>query len=157
MPTDCLFCRIVAGEIPASRVYEDAEVVAFLDLHPVNFGHTLVVPRAHHATLDDLPDAVAMALARPVPRLTRAIVAATGAPGYHLVVNTGVVAGQTIHHVHWHLIPRFEDDAVRWPWPHLAYPEGDMEATRSRIAAGVAHESRSACGQVAVDGTGKRA
>ena len=138
MPTACLFCRIVAGEIPASRVFEDDEVVAFLDLHPVNFGHTLVVPKAHHATLADLPDSLAMAVARHVPRLARAIVAATAAPGYHLVVNNGEVAGQTIHHVHWHLIPRFAGDAVAWPWPHQSYPAGAMEATRGRIAAGIA-------------------
>ena len=137
MPSDCLFCRIVAGEIPAARVFEDDEVVAFLDLHPVNYGHTLVIPRAHHATLADLPDALAVAVARHVPRLARAIVAATGAPGYNLVVNNGAAAGQTVHHVHWHLIPRHEADAVRWPWPHLSYPEGDMEATRGRIAAGL--------------------
>ena len=137
MPTNCLFCRIAAGEIPATRAFEDNEVVAFLDLHPVNFGHLLVVPKAHHATLADLPEPLAMAVARQIPRLARAIVAATGAPGYHLVVNNGTVAGQTIHHVHWHLIPRFEDDAVNWPWPHLAYPEGEMNATRDRIVAGL--------------------
>lgn len=135
MPSDCLFCRIVANEIPASKVHEDDEVVAFLDIHPVNFGHLLIVPKAHFATLATLPDPLAMATARLVPRLSRAILAATSAPGLHLVVNQGAVAGQTIHHVHWHLIPRFEGDSVHWPWPHLAYPESGLEAIRGRIIA----------------------
>ena len=134
MPTDCLFCRIVAGQIPAARVFEDEEVVAFLDIHPVNLGHLLIVPKPHHATLAELPAALAMAAARLVPRLARAILAATAAPGMHLVVNNGAVAGQTIDHVHWHLIPRFEGDAVAWPWPHQTYPESDLESMRERIA-----------------------
>ena len=137
MPTDCLFCRIVTGEIPATKVYEDDEVVAFLDIYPINPGHVLIVPRAHHATLAELPDALAMAAARVVPRLTRAILAATVAPGLHLIVNNGVVAGQTIHHVHWHLIPRFEGDAVDWPWPHQSYSGAELEETRGRIVAGL--------------------
>ncbi len=134
MPTDCLFCRIVAGRDPGARVFEDDEVVGFLDIHPVNFGHLLIVPKPHHATLAELPEALAMAVARHVPRLTRAILAATAAPGMHLVVNNGAVAGQTIDHVHWHLIPRFEGDAVDWPWPHQTYTESGLESMRERIA-----------------------
>jgi len=133
MPTDCLFCRIVANEIPASKVYEDDEILAFLDIHPVNFGHLLIVPKPHFARLAELPDALAMASARLVPRLSRAILAATSAPGLNLIVNNGAAAGQTIDHVHWHLIPRFEGDAVDWPWPHLTYPESGLEAIRGRI------------------------
>ena len=133
MPTDCLFCRIVANEIPASKVYEDDEILAFLDIHPVNFGHLLIVPKPHFTRLAELPDALAMASARLVPRLSRAILAATSAPGLNLIVNNGAAAGQTIDHVHWHLIPRFEGDAVDWPWPHLTYPELGLEAIRGRI------------------------
>lgn len=133
MPTDCLFCRIAAGSIPAAKLHEDDEVVAFLDIHPVNLGHLLVVPKSHHATLAEMSEAAATAVARQVPRLARALVAATGAPGYNMIVNNGEVAGQTVHHVHWHLIPRFEGDAVRWPWPHESYPDGGLEAMRGRI------------------------
>ena len=129
----CLFCRIVAGKIPATKVHEDDQVVAFLDIHPVNLGHLLVVPKAHHATLAELPDELAAAVARLVPRLTRAVLGATEAPGLNLVVNNGAAAGQTIDHVHWHLIPRFEGDAVHWPWPHLSYPKAGAEAMRERI------------------------
>lgn len=141
-PSDCLFCRIVAGELPAAILIQDADVVAFLDLHPVNKGHLLIVPRAHHPTLADLPEALASAVARHVPALARALLRVTRAPGYHLVVNNGAVAGQTVHHVHWHLIPRFEGDAVHWPWPHQSYGEGEMEATRAALAAEVAGRAR---------------
>ncbi len=137
MAADCLFCRIVAGEIPATKVHEDDQIVAFLDIHPVNFGHVLIVPKPHHARLADLPDDLAVAAARWVPRLSRAILAATGAPGLHLIVNNGPVAGQTVDHVHWHLIPRFEGDAVDWPWPHLSYPESAAAAMRDRIMTGI--------------------
>ena len=133
MAVDCLFCRIAAGEIPATKVHEDDVVVAFLDIHPVNLGHLLIVPKAHFATLASMPDDLAVAVARWVPRLTRAVLAATGAPGLHLVVNHGAVAGQTIDHVHWHLIPRFEGDAVHWPWPHLSYLEGEAATLRDQI------------------------
>lgn len=137
MIRDCLFCRIVAREIPASVLFEDDEVVAFLDIHPVNKGHLLLVPKPHHATLAELPDDLAVALARQVPRLARALRHATAAPGYHLIVNNGSVAGQTIHHVHWHLIPRFENDAVDWPWPHQSYETDELAAMQARLVAGL--------------------
>ena len=135
MAADCLFCRIVAGEIPATKVREDDVLVVFLDIHPVNFGHLLIVPKSHHPSLALMPDDLAMAVARWVPRLTRAVLAATKAQGLNLVVNNGEVAGQTIDHVHWHLIPRFKGDAVHWPWPHLTYPEGAAIALRDQMVA----------------------
>lgn len=137
----CLFCRIVAGEIPAAKVFENDDAVAFLDIHPVNFGHVLVVAKGHHATLAELPDSTAAAMAVLLPRLTRSILAATGAGGLNVVINNGEAAGQTIHHSHWHLIPRFRDDAVRWPWPHQSYPDGELDRFRARIAEGVANSS----------------
>ena len=133
----CLFCRIVAGEIPATRVFEDDAAIAFLDIHPVNLGHVLLVPRGHHATVTDLPDDLAGRLGSVLPRLARSVVSATGAEGLNVVINNGEVAGQTIHHSHWHLIPRFGNDAVRWPWPHQSYPEGELERVRDRIIAGL--------------------
>ena len=109
----CLFCKIVRGEIPSARVLETDHAVAFLDINPVNRGHVLLVPKAHHATLADLPDDLAAETARLVPRLARAIRAATGADGLNLIVNNGRAAGQTVDHGHWHLIPRFVGDPVR--------------------------------------------
>jgi histidine triad (HIT) family protein len=129
----CLFCNIAHGTIPSAKILETAEAVAFLDINPVNRGHTLLVPRAHHAHLSDLPDAVAAATSSLLPRLCRAIRAATGADGLNVIVNNGQVAGQTIDHCHWHIIPRFVNDAVNWPWPHSQYAGDELGQMKYRI------------------------
>jgi histidine triad (HIT) family protein len=130
---DCIFCKIVAGQIPSARVLETDAAIALLDIHPVNHGHMLLVPREHHATLADLPDEAAAETAALLPRLARAVLKATGADGMNLIVNVGRVAGQTIDHVHWHLIPRFADDAVNWPWPHTQYVGDELGQMQFRI------------------------
>jgi histidine triad (HIT) family protein len=114
-------------------VLETDDAVAFLDIHPVNPGHTLIVPRAHHAQLAELPDELAAHVASLLPRLCRAVRAATGAEGLNVIVNNGRSAGQTIDHVHWHIIPRFPDDAVNWPWPHGQYVGDELAQMRFRI------------------------
>lgn len=128
----CLFCKIVRGEVPASIVLETEDAVAFLDTHPVVKGHLLLVPKGHHAHLAELPEADAAATAALLPGLCRAVQKATGADGYNVIVNNGRAAGQTVGHGHWHLIPRFHDDPVDWPWPHEEYV-GD-EAGQMRFA-----------------------
>ncbi len=130
---NCLFCKIVHGSIPSAKVLETDQVLAFLDINPVNRGHVLVVPKAHHASLADLPDDLAAETARLVPRLARAIQAATGADGLNLIINNGQAAGQTVFHGHWHLIPRFLDDPINWPWPHAEYSGDDLNQMRFRI------------------------
>jgi len=130
---DCLFCKIVHGEIPSALILETDAAMAFLDINPVNYGHTLLVPRAHHAHLSDLADAVAAEAGSLLPRLCRAITAATGADGLNVIVNSGRAAGQTIDHCHWHIIPRFHDDAVNWPWPHRDYAGDELNQMRFRI------------------------
>ncbi len=129
----CLFCKIARGEIPSALVLETAEAVAFLDIHPVNLGHVLLVPKAHHATLSDLPDDLAAAAGSLLPRLCRAVRAATGASALNVIVNHGAAAGQTIDHVHFHVIPRRADDSVHWPWPHAEYVGDELNQMRSRI------------------------
>jgi len=129
----CLFCRIVRGEVASARVLETADVLAFLDISPVAKGHVLLVPKAHHADLSELPEALAAHAGGLLPALCRAVRQATGADGLNLIVNNGAAAGQTISHGHWHVIPRFVGDPVRWPWPHQPYGEGELEGMRSRI------------------------
>lgn len=129
----CLFCRIVRGEIPSARVLETDLALAFLDISPVNPGHTLLIPKDHHPHLAALPDVLAGSIASLLPRLSRALLAATGADGLNVISNHGEVAGQTIHHIHWHLIPRHQGDAVRWPWPHQTYTGDSMGRMRSAI------------------------
>ena len=108
----CIFCRIVAGEIPAEVVAREPEVVAFLDVQPLADGHVLVVPRAHVALLEDLEPAAADALLRAVVRLARPVREALGAAGTTIGVNNGEATGQTIPHVHVHIVPRWEGDGA---------------------------------------------
>jgi len=112
---DCLFCKIVANEIPAIKVYEDDEFIAFLDAFPFNEGHTLIIPKTHYDKLSETPDNIAAGMMRLVPQLSKAIMKAVGAKGFNVGVNNGKVASQSIDHTHLHIIPRFENDGHE-PW-----------------------------------------
>jgi len=115
---DTIFGKIVRGEIPCNKVYEDEKVLAFLDISPLAEGHTLVVPKEPAATLDRLSDESAAALGRVLPRLCRAVVAATGIKEYNVLENNGAGAHQAIDHVHFHIIPKpnaREGLGIGWP------------------------------------------
>src|SRR6516164_7971247 len=115
---DTVFGKIVRGEIPCNKVYEDDKVVAFLDINPLSAGHTLVVPKEAAETLDRLSDESAAALGRVLPRLCRAVVAATSVKEYNVLENNGVGAHQAIAHVHFHIIPKpnsREGLGIGWP------------------------------------------
>lgn len=107
---NCTFCRIVAGKLPAEIVYEDQQVMAFLDANPLNPGHTLVIPKAHVESLSELPEEACGPLLSTAVRVARAAREALGAAGVNLVVNDGRAAGQAIPHLHLHVIPRFPGD-----------------------------------------------
>jgi len=108
----CIFCRIVAGEIPAEVVASDDHATAFLDITPLADGHTVVVPRAHVATIEELGAADADALFRIVRRLAGPVRRAVGAPGSTIGINNGAATGQSIPHVHVHIVPRWEGDGA---------------------------------------------
>jgi histidine triad (HIT) family protein len=112
MSEDCLFCRIVAGEVPGRIVYEDEAAAAFLDVDPLAAGHTLVVPKTHRRRLNDLEPAEAGDLFRAVTAVTAAVETAVDAPATTVAVNNGPAAGQEIHHVHVHVVPRWRDDGT---------------------------------------------
>ena len=115
MPT--IFTRIINGEIPCHRIHADAHVFAFLDIAPLSQGHALVVPREERAMLHELSDESAAALGRALPRVARAVMAATGATHYNVLQNNGALAHQAVPHVHFHVIPRFPDGSglgIRW-------------------------------------------
>jgi histidine triad (HIT) family protein len=103
---DTIFGKIIAGEIPCHKVYEDERVLAFLDINPLTRGHTLVVPKEPAETLDKLSDESAAALGRVLPRICRAVIAATGVTQYNVLENNGPEAHQAVFHVHFHIIPR---------------------------------------------------
>lgn len=108
----CVFCKILEGIIPGAKVYEDEKVFAFLDIAPFNFGHTLVIPKTHCHAISDLEDDYRAAMINAAAKIAPAIMRATGASGYNLLLNNGQVAGQEVPHVHLHIIPRFVDDKV---------------------------------------------
>lgn len=111
-----IFDRIIAGEIPCHRVYEDEHVLAFLDIGPLSRGHTLVIPKEAKAHLHELSDAAGAAIGRVLPRLCRAVMAATGATAYNILQNNGSAAHQVVMHVHFHIIPKFSDAGLGIEW-----------------------------------------
>ena len=133
VPT-CLFCAIVAGDVPATLVLDDPDVVAFLDVAPLFPGHTLVVPRRHHDTLPDLPADALVAVMAAAQRLSVAVRDATGAQGTFVAVNN--VVSQSVPHVHVHVVPRTKGDGLRgFFWPRTRYAdaaEADDYAARLR-------------------------
>ncbi len=105
---DCIFCKIIAGDIPCHKVFENERVLAFLDIGPVSTGHTLLVPKKHAANLGEGSTDDAIELMKVVHQLAPAIMKATGATGYNLGMNHGVSAGQDVFHTHLHLMPRVD-------------------------------------------------
>jgi len=130
---NCIFCKIIAGEIPCERIYEDDQVVAFLDIAPIAQGHALVVPRAHHEALLDTPAALLGAVMAAAQTVADAVVNATGAEGFNLFQFNGACAGQEVFHLHFHIIPRSPGDGVRFGWSRRPYAEGEMAAAAARI------------------------
>jgi histidine triad (HIT) family protein len=106
---DTIFSKIIRGEIPCHKLYEDDLVLAFLDINPLTPGHTLVIPKEPAVTLDALSDESAAALGRVLPRLSRAVLKATGARDYNILQNNGAGAHQAVFHVHFHIIPKLAD------------------------------------------------
>lgn len=109
----CVFCEIIAGNIPGSKVYEDDDVLAILDLSQVTRGHTLVMPKKHYANLIEADEETAVKCMKVIHRLSAQLVKNTGASGLNVLNNCGAVAGQSVEHLHFHLIPRYsENDAI---------------------------------------------
>ncbi|HEY1552596.1 MAG TPA: HIT family protein [Kofleriaceae bacterium] len=128
---DTIFGKILRGEIPCHRIYEDDHVLAFLDVGPLSRGHTLVIPKQAVATLDQLPDDAAAAIGRVLPKISRAVLAATGATAFNVLQNNGTLAHQAVHHVHFHIIPKYDDGSglgIDWPASKL---EDGAELARS--------------------------
>lgn len=137
MRDDCIFCQIVAGDVPGTVVYETDTVLAFLDANPLAAGHTLVIPKDHYHRINDLPEDVAAAVFTAIHRVVPAVEDATDAPATTVAFNNGETAGQEVPHVHGHVVPRFEDDGRR-PIHALfsdrpAMSDAEMTAVADRI------------------------
>ena len=132
---DCIFCAIVNGTIPSSKVFESDTIYAFLDLNPVHKGHTLIIPKKHFKDVTELDTALGRDIFDAMQRVARAVMEATGARGFNVLQNNGRIAGQMVDHLHWHIIPRFENDGLGM-WPQGKYDSMDeMNATAAKIAA----------------------
>ncbi len=129
---NCLFCKIVAGDIPSFRVYEDDAVIAFLDIKPVNPGHTLIVPKIHSEGFHDASEEALQRVAVATQKVANAIMSSLGVPAFNLMQNNGTVAGQVIPHLHIHIIPRHSDDGIQL-WPGTTYAEGEIAAIQEKI------------------------
>lgn len=124
---DCIFCKIVSREIPASVVFEKEWGLAFLDVNPLAVGHVLLIPCDHFERLSELPISLAGQLATVIPHLGRALLSVTNTEGYNLLVNEGSVAGQVVPHVHYHLIPRKSGDGLGYRWNAGGYEPGQAD------------------------------
>jgi len=129
---DCVFCKIVAGEIPGAKVYETDEVLAFLDINPVHPGHTLVIPKKHYANIEEAPAEVLSQVISAVKKVGLALKIGLNYQGYNVTENNDPVAGQLIAHLHFHVIPRFEGDGLKL-WPQRQYSAGELEATAEKL------------------------
>ncbi|MBR9691863.1 HIT family protein [Candidatus Woesearchaeota archaeon] len=130
---DCIFCKIIKGEIPCAKVYEDENVFAFLDIAPVSKGHTLVIPKEHGENLLDISDKALADTAKAAKKIAKAIVKATKADGFNFSQNNGTAAGQGVMHFHFHIIPRFKEDRLK-PWPHGKYEQGEDKDIAEKIS-----------------------
>jgi histidine triad (HIT) family protein len=138
--TETVFGKIIAGSIPCHKVYEDAQVLAFLDIAPLSRGHTLVIPKEPAVTLDQLSDESAAALGRVLPRICRAVVAITGIAEYNVLENNGVGAHQAVPHVHFHIIPKPDPEAGLG----IGWPQGSLGADAAQLASQLAQHVKAA-------------
>jgi histidine triad (HIT) family protein len=130
----CVFCKILDGQIPATKVFQDDACMAFLDIGPVADGHLLLVSADHVESIDALSPQQAAAMLRNLPALVRAVRAATGCQGVNVLQNNGRIAGQLVPHVHFHIIPRTPGDAFHYAWPTGKYPPGRADQLAQAIA-----------------------
>ncbi|MBT4768162.1 MAG: HIT family protein [Phycisphaerae bacterium] len=131
-----IFGRILDGEIPCHRVYEDEHVLAFLDAGPLSLGHVLVIPKERAAFLHELSDDAAAAIGRVLPRIARAVVAVTGCSDYNVLQNNGAAANQAVFHVHFHIIPKHSDGSglgIEWKAGELVGGEGLAAAIENSL------------------------
>ncbi len=129
---DCLFCKIVEGSIPSNKVYETDAVLAFLDITPVNEGHTLVIPKEHYENIFEIPDDLLSSIAIEIKNVAKAVQKATNAGGINLAMNNREAAGQIVPHAHFHIIPRYLADGQKL-MHGKKYAPGRIEAVAEKI------------------------
>ncbi|MDI6854702.1 MAG: HIT family protein [Deltaproteobacteria bacterium] len=129
---NCIFCDIVAGRTPAVKIMETHRTLAFLDIAPVHYGHTLIIPKAHHQNLLDLPDELWLEMGQASRRVAGALMKALYARGFNIGMNNFDAAGQVVYHAHLHVIPRYLSDGLHF-FPQGDYQPGDMEKVGQQL------------------------
>ena len=130
---DCLFCKIVAGQIPVTKIYEDEVVLSFLDIGPISDGHTLVIPKQHFEKLHECPAELLGQVFTRIGKIAGAVAATMNSAGYNLLCNNGRAAGQLIEHLHFHIVPRNNGDGLFSSWPSVEYENGKIEEVAEAI------------------------
>jgi len=134
---DCVFCKIVSGELPSNKIYENSEVLAFLDVNPVNIGHSLVIPKKHFDNIYETPAETLANMITASKIVSMAIKSKMKADGINVIMNNDSVAGQIIFHSHMHIIPRFQNDGLG-PWKSKTqYKEGEGKDVADRIISAI--------------------
>ena len=128
---DCIFCRIISGEIPSTTIYENSKFKVIMDIAPANKGHVLILPKEHYDNIYDIDTATAGELFELAVMTARALKSVLDCDGMNILQNNGTVAGQTVFHMH--IIPRYEGDTVNIGWKELSYEDGEMEQLREAI------------------------
>jgi len=130
---ECLFCKMIAGQIPVTKIYENDDILAFLDIGPISDGHTLIIPKQHFEKLDECPPELLVKVASNLGKISKAVSTAMNSEDYNILCNNGESAGQIIKHVHFHIIPRRKSDDVFNRWPSYKYPDGKIEEIAAQI------------------------
>ena len=130
---DCIFCGIIEKKSEAEILFEDEDLISILDIRPLNYGHSLVIPKAHYENFISVPDEAHKKLITGVKRISQALVESLQPDGFNIIVNSGTAAGQTVFHFHYHIIPRFADDGFRPKLNLKNYREGVMREFADKI------------------------
>lgn len=134
MNDNCVFCKIIANKLPSSKIYEDEFVLSFMDIGPVVKGHALVIPKAHYETITETPDDLLSKVVAVVKLVAAAQISGLKADGINVTQANGAVAGQVVSHIHFHVIPRFNNDNHSWNWRQKKYDTPvEMEDFAKRI------------------------
>ncbi len=132
--SDCIFCKIASGAIPSATVYEDEDFRAILDIAPAHKGHVIILPKEHADNIFSLSEETASKLLPVAKKVAKAVKEVTGCDGINLLQNNGTAAGQSVFHLHVHVIPRFDGDGLLPVWPQGSYAEGEANELAKKIA-----------------------
>ncbi|MCX8194026.1 MAG: HIT family protein [Candidatus Pacearchaeota archaeon] len=133
MQKECVFCKIIQGKIPCYKIHENKKFLSFLDISPINKGHTLLIPKKHLETVLDINERDFSEMMRVAKKLSKAIIKATKADGFELCINNKKAAGQVIPHLHLHIMPRFDGDGLKFDWPTKRYSQEEMQKIAAKI------------------------